>query len=99
MSTETGASPEVGMMRAVRNTADGIAVERVPEPTSDGVLVQVVSSGICGSDLKMLGWGAMPFTLGHEIGGLLEDGTPVTVWPLVPCESCDRCLAGEPQQC
>jgi threonine dehydrogenase-like Zn-dependent dehydrogenase len=86
-------------MRAVRNTADGITVESVPEPSGDGVLVQVVSSGICGSDLHMLEWGAMPFTLGHEIGGRLSDGTPVTVWPLVPCDTCDRCLAGEPQQC
>ena len=90
------------MMRAVRNTSDGIAVEHVPEPSeaaADAVVVQVVSSGICGSDLHMLQWGALPFTLGHEIGGRLGDGTPVTVWPLVPCETCDRCLAGEPQQC
>jgi threonine dehydrogenase-like Zn-dependent dehydrogenase len=86
-------------VRAVRNTAAGIAVEQVPEPSGEGIVVQVVSSGICGSDLHMLEWGAMPFTLGHEIGGRLEDGTPVTVWPLVPCETCDRCLAGEPQQC
>ena len=47
----------------------------------------------------MLEWGPLPFTLGHEIGGHLDDGTPVTVWPLVPCGECDRCLAGEPQQC
>ena len=88
-------------MRAVRHTASGIEVQHVPdlEADGDGVVVQVVSSGICGSDLHMLEWGAMPFTLGHEIGGRLEDGTPVTVWPLVPCEACDRCLAGEPQQC
>jgi threonine dehydrogenase-like Zn-dependent dehydrogenase len=88
-------------MRAVRHTAAGIEVEHVtpPEIGGDGVVVQVVSSGICGSDLHMLEWGAMPFTLGHEIGGRLDDGTPVTVWPLVPCETCDRCLAGEPQQC
>jgi threonine dehydrogenase-like Zn-dependent dehydrogenase len=91
-------------MRAVRHTAAGIEVEQVvdvasAEATGDGVVVQVVSSGICGSDLHMLEWGAMPFTLGHEIGGRLTDGTPVTVWPLVPCEACDRCLAGEPQQC
>ena len=72
----------------------------MPEADRDGVaVVHVVSSGICGSDLHMLEWGALPFTLGHEIGGRLDDGTPVTVWPLVPCGECDRCLAGEPQQC
>ncbi len=54
----------------------------------DGLaVVNVASSGICGSDLHMLEWGALPFTLGHEIGGHLDDGTPVTVWPLVPCGS------------
>jgi len=87
-------------MRAVRNTADGIAVQEVPEGERDGLaVVNVASSGICGSDLHMMEWGPLPFTLGHEIGGHLDDGTPVTVWPLVPCGECDRCLAGEPQQC
>ncbi len=87
-------------MRAVRHTAVGIEVQEVSEGDRDGMtVVHVVSSGICGSDLHMLEWGALPFTLGHEVGGRLEDGTPVTVWPLVPCGSCDRCLANEPQQC
>ena len=87
-------------MRAVRNTAAGIEVQEVPEGERDGLaVVNVASSGICGSDLHMMEWGPLPFTLGHEIGGHLDDGTPVTVWPLVPCGECDRCLAGEPQQC
>ncbi|MCW2546152.1 MAG: Zn-dependent alcohol dehydrogenase [Mycobacterium sp.] len=95
-------SLKIASMRAVRHTASGITVEQVPDVAGnalDGMVVQVISSGICGSDLHMLEWGAMPFTLGHEIGGRLDDGTPVTVWPLVPCETCDRCVAGEPQQC
>jgi threonine dehydrogenase-like Zn-dependent dehydrogenase len=87
-------------MRAVRHTETGIEVQQVPEGDRDGMtVVRVVSSGICGSDLHMLDWGALPFTLGHEVGGRLDDGTPVTIWPLVPCGACDRCLAGEPQQC
>jgi threonine dehydrogenase-like Zn-dependent dehydrogenase len=89
-------------MQAVRQTAAGIAVVDVPEPDASaatGVVIQVRSSGICGSDLHMLEWGPLPFTLGHEIGGVLPDGSPVTVWPFVPCETCDRCLAGEAQQC
>ncbi len=90
-----------GLIRAVRNTAEGIAVVELPPPVGDDshVVVTVVSAGICGSDLHMLEWGALPFTLGHEIGGRLADGTPVSVWPLVECGTCDRCLAGEPQQC
>ncbi len=86
-------------MRAVRSTASGIEVLDVPEPAGPGVRVQVRSSGICGSDLHMLSWGALPVTLGHEVGGTLEDGTPVAVWPSRPCGTCDRCLAGEVAQC
>src|SRR5687767_2516042 len=86
-------------MRAVRNTDSGITVLDVPEPSETGVAVQVAGAGICGSDLHMLQWGPMPFTLGHEVGGRLDDGTPVAVWPSRPCGVCDRCLAGEVQQC
>lgn len=87
-------------MRAVRHTHAGIETLDVPEPAAgDGVRVRVRSSGICGSDLHMIGWGPMPVTLGHEIGGHLDDGTPVAVWPLVPCGTCDRCVAGEVSQC
>ena len=86
-------------MRAVRNTDSGITVLDVPEPSETGVAVRVAGAGICGSDLHMLQWGPMPFTLGHEVGGRLDDGTPVAVWPSRPCGDCDRCLAGEVQQC
>ena len=86
-------------MRAVRNTDAGIQVLDVPEPSIDGVSIRVASSGICGSDLHMLGFGPMPFTLGHEVGGILDDGTPVAMWPSRPCGTCDRCQAGFPTQC
>ena len=71
----------------------------MPEAEGDGVVVHVRACGICGSDLHMTEWGALPITLGHEIGGHLDDGTPVAITPLVPCRACDRCLAGEVQQC
>jgi threonine dehydrogenase-like Zn-dependent dehydrogenase len=88
-------------MRAVRHTENGIEVVDVPPPDGDDgrVRVQVRGAGICGSDLHMLTWGPMPVTLGHEIGGHLEDGTPVAIWPLTPCGTCDRCVAGEVSQC
>jgi threonine dehydrogenase-like Zn-dependent dehydrogenase len=88
-------------MRAVRHTDNGIEVVDVPRAdTDDGrVRVHVRSAGICGSDLHMLTWGPMPVTLGHEVAGHLDDGTPVAVWPLVPCGECDRCAAGEVTQC
>jgi 2-desacetyl-2-hydroxyethyl bacteriochlorophyllide A dehydrogenase len=88
-------------MRAVRHTDNGIEVVDVPRPDPDGGLVRVSvrAAGICGSDLHMLTWGPMPVTLGHEVAGHLEDGTPVAIWPLVPCGECDRCAAGEVTQC
>ena len=88
-------------MRAVRHTDNGIEVVDLPSPdATDGRFrVHVRSAGICGSDLHMLSWGPMPVTLGHEIAGHLDDGTPVAVWPLVPCGRCDRCAAAEVTQC
>jgi threonine dehydrogenase-like Zn-dependent dehydrogenase len=38
-------------------------------------------------------------TLGHEFSGRLDDGTPVAVLPAVACGHCDRCRAGQNQQC
>jgi 2-desacetyl-2-hydroxyethyl bacteriochlorophyllide A dehydrogenase len=88
-------------MRAVRHTDNGIEVVDVSRPDADDgrVRVHVRGAGICGSDLHMLTWGPMPVTLGHEVAGHLDDGTPVAVWPLVPCGECDRCAAGEVTQC
>jgi threonine dehydrogenase-like Zn-dependent dehydrogenase len=61
--------------------------------------VSVVSSGICASDLHLAAFGPSPVTLGHEFSGRLDDGTPVAVLPAVSCGDCDRCRAGDGQQC
>jgi threonine dehydrogenase-like Zn-dependent dehydrogenase len=88
-------------MRAVRNTENGIEVLDVARPESgDGrVRVRVRAAGICGSDLHLITWGPLRVTLGHEVSGHLDDGTPVAIWPLAPCGECDRCAAGEVSQC
>jgi 2-desacetyl-2-hydroxyethyl bacteriochlorophyllide A dehydrogenase len=88
-------------MRAVRNTENGIEVLDVPSPDAEHaeVRVHVRAAGICGSDLHLISWGPMPVTLGHEISGYLDDGSPVAIWPLIPCGRCDRCAAGEVTQC
>jgi threonine dehydrogenase-like Zn-dependent dehydrogenase len=87
----------------VRNTDTGIQVAEVddspPAGVGAGVRVSVVSSGICGSDLHLVSLGALPVTLGHEFGGRLDDGTPVSVLPRVTCGTCGPCLSGDPQQC
>jgi threonine dehydrogenase-like Zn-dependent dehydrogenase len=86
-------------MRAVRNTEAGIRVLEVPLPDGPGTRVRVRSAGICGSDLEMVRTGLAAATLGHEIAGLLDDGTEVAVHPFVPCGSCALCAAGRRELC
>ena len=86
-------------MRAVRHTSRGIELLEVPPPTGAGVRVRVRSSGICGTDLVMTKGGPLPFTLGHEFAGLLDDGSAVAVEPIDACGTCDQCATGYYQRC
>ncbi|HEV2993232.1 MAG TPA: alcohol dehydrogenase catalytic domain-containing protein [Acidimicrobiia bacterium] len=86
-------------MRAVRDSPDGVTVVDRPEPAGPGRRVDVVAAGICGSDLHLLEHGPLPFTLGHEFAGRLEDGTAVAIDPSQPCGACDQCRAGAPHRC
>jgi 2-desacetyl-2-hydroxyethyl bacteriochlorophyllide A dehydrogenase len=69
-----------------------------PEPGGDQVVIDVVTSGVCGSDLHLLAFGPRPNTLGHEVGGRL-DGRPVTFSPVVHCGTCDPCRHGHSAVC
>jgi threonine dehydrogenase-like Zn-dependent dehydrogenase len=88
-------------VKAVRCTSEGVTVTEVPEPEPDrsGRTVTVVAAGICGSDLHLVDRGPLPFTLGHEFAGRLDDGTPVAVDPAGPCGTCDQCTTGAPHRC
>jgi threonine dehydrogenase-like Zn-dependent dehydrogenase len=87
-------------MRGVCNTERGIEVLDVPDPDpAGGVRVTIRSAGICGSDLHMIGFGPIPFPLGHELGGVLDDGTVVAIDPNDPCGACDQCVAGHRHRC
>ena len=87
-------------MRAVRCGEKGIEVVEIEAPRGDGVRVKVRAAGICGTDLHLIS-GPMPppVTLGHEIAGVTEDGTPVAVEPLSPCLECPPCRAGQYNLC
>ncbi len=85
-------------MRAVRCEGREIRVVELPEPKGGGVRVRVKSAGVCGSDLHMLGQ-VQGITLGHEIAGITDDGTPVAVEPMSPCGRCEPCLAGDYNLC
>jgi threonine dehydrogenase-like Zn-dependent dehydrogenase len=85
-------------MRAVRHTTAGIEVVDV-DPPSAGVRVTVTSAGICGSDFHLIAAGPLPQTLGHEFGGVLDDGTVVAVRPNPGCGTCPACESDQPQRC
>ncbi|GAB3272482.1 zinc-dependent alcohol dehydrogenase [Parahaliea aestuarii] len=87
-------------MKAVRCHNHEICVHDVPAPGGDGVRVRIASAGICGSDLHMTALGFdIPFTLGHEIAGIAEDGTAVAIEPTVYCGHCERCVRGDYNLC
>ncbi len=95
-----------------------------PEPKGSEVLVRIERCGVCHSDLHMQdGYFALsdgkqldiregrtlPFTLGHEIAGVIERGGPdaagvtagarVAVYPWIGCGTCAACAAGEENLC
>ncbi|MFI2751959.1 alcohol dehydrogenase catalytic domain-containing protein [Cellulomonas sp. P22] len=87
----------------------------VPEPGPGQVLVRMVASGVCATDLRVMDtpegavWGEVPFTLGHESAGRvaelgpgvegLEVGDGVLVSGVLFCGRCDRCVRGLQHQC
>jgi len=99
-------------------------VAELPVPQGAEVLVRVARCGVCHSDvhlqdgyfdlgqdrkLDVTGGRALPFTLGHEIAGVVEragpeaaeaaPGKPVAVFPWIGCGCCADCLAGHENLC
>ena len=87
-----------------------LVVKDIEEPkNSDDVLIEVVMSGICGSDLHYFEAGEPKgLIMGHEFCGKvlnpgnridLEIGDLVTALPISPCGHCQACESGNPQYC
>src|SRR3989442_10096620 len=84
-----------------------------PDPGPGQVVVKVVSSGVCHSDLHIakgeFASVEYPITLGHEPAGTIYNvgdrvrdlriGQPVLVYPGVGCGHCWFCLRGEENNC
>ncbi len=95
-----------------------------PRPTGAQALVRIACCGLCHSDLHIhdgyfdLGGGrkadisagrTLPFTLGHEIAGVVEEvgpdapaglvGARKAVFPWIGCGQCRECLAGDENLC
>jgi D-arabinose 1-dehydrogenase-like Zn-dependent alcohol dehydrogenase len=95
-----------------------------PAPRGSEVLVRIERCGVCHSDLHLQdGYFALggdkrlditkdrplPFTLGHEIAGVIESvgpdaegatvGQRIAVYPWIGCGQCAACRAGEENLC
>ena len=86
-------------MRAVIAEDKKILVVERDEPTGEGELIRVTSSGICGSDLHMIENNLVRVVLGHEFGGYTSDGRLVAVRPTGACGACTHCSTHQSQLC
>jgi threonine dehydrogenase-like Zn-dependent dehydrogenase len=87
-------------MRAVYFEDGEVELREVTKPSGEGVRVRVRSAAICGSDLHMLDLKSpLKCVVGHEVAGVLDDGTPVAVEPSMPCWECASCQAGDYNLC
>ena len=87
-------------MRAVYFKDGEVELREVPGASGEGVRVHVRSIGICGSDLHMLeAKSPLNCVVGHEVAGVLDDGTPVAVEPTMPCGECPSCRVGDYNLC
>lgn len=81
-----------------------------PEPGPGELLLKVMASGICGSDV--MEWyrrDKVPLVLGHEVAGVVEEvgqgvtrfrpGERVAATHHVPCNTCPYCLSGRHTVC
>lgn len=85
-------------MKAAWVSAGEIALREVPEPEGPGVLVEIASASICGSDLKLLS-SRFRGMFGHEIAGTAQDGRRVAIEPWNGCGACDQCAKGYFMRC
>ena len=96
-------------MKALRVHDQSASVEDVPTPERDGeVLVRVLKSGICNTDLEIVrGYAGFTGTIGHEFVGIVEAceenpelaGRRVVGEINVGCGECELCLGGDPRHC
>jgi 2-desacetyl-2-hydroxyethyl bacteriochlorophyllide A dehydrogenase len=87
-------------VRAVRAVAGAPRIVEIDDPVADDgrVVIDVVSSSICGTDFGLVAMGSEGYTLGHEFAGTV-DGILYAVEPSVYCGACEECLAGHTQRC
>lgn len=107
--------PYEGTAALLNAPGEDVAIEAITidDPGPNEVLVRLVASGVCHTDLhvkNMNGMGmAFPIVLGHEGAGYVESvgegvthlakGDPVVLAYRAPCETCPACRRGDPRRC
>jgi threonine dehydrogenase-like Zn-dependent dehydrogenase len=92
-------------MNALRIDAEGLHLADVPIPAApDEVLVKVLLSGICNTDLEIVkGYAGFQGTIGHEFVGVAQNGElagrRVVGEINAGCGTCVECLAGDGRHC
>ncbi|MBA3275612.1 MAG: alcohol dehydrogenase catalytic domain-containing protein, partial [Chloroflexia bacterium] len=85
----------------------------IDAPHANEVLVRILASGVCHTDLSakngVFGTSGFPFLLGHEGSGIVErvgeevtnvkEGDYVILAWRAPCGECRFCIAGKPHLC
>ena len=101
------------MKAVVYDAPRSFSITKIPEPTPGPgeVLIKVIQTGICGTDLHIHEgdfYAAFPLIPGHEIVGTrrrrrqrhqLPGGERVTVNPNISCGHCHACRSGRPMLC
>ena len=95
-------------MKALRVEKKKLAVKEIDKPErGEEVLVRVLLSGICNTDLEIAqGYAGFKGTIGHEFVGIVEEaaedsilGRRVVGEINAGCGDCELCLAGDPRHC
>src|SRR6188474_2958604 len=82
-----------------------LSVKNIKKPDNpDEVLVRVLLSGICNTDLEIArGYAGFNGTIGHEFVGVVEDGDRAgqrVVGEInAGCGKCELCRTGDPRHC
>jgi 2-desacetyl-2-hydroxyethyl bacteriochlorophyllide A dehydrogenase len=97
----------------IRKPRDITVTEReIPEPGPKEVLIRVMASGICGTDVHIFRGeylGSYPVIPGHEFSGVVtavgsqvtrfKTGDRVAVEPNIACDNCSECLNNRQNFC
>ena len=117
-SAITESEPSIKMLtamkyaRIVRPNKLIIEEKEIPKAAPGEVLIKVMASGICGTDIHILRGSYMaqyPVVPGHEFSGIIEElgegvsrfevGNRVAVEPNIACNNCFNCLNNRQNFC